>query len=196
MLIPTVRDTQDCPMPLLAFLVTMLLAMTMVVGDGDIDAQTGALNKDPTELLRKYLTLDLHGVRLEPLSQEALKPYVAWKEEPAWGQVVVVAGYEVPDDLKRWQVLGNLDVIIPVEFKVLGSVYLESASFLEGHRTEEIRFHIKMVSGLWRIVEPITPPHVGQKRMVNYVRQALLEEREPSRVERLTMLRDALKKAH
>ena len=169
----------------------MLIAV--VAGDGH--AQTGALNKDPTELLRKYLTLDLHGVRLEPLSQEALKPYVAWSQEPAWGQVVVVVAYEVSEDLKQWQVLGNVDVIIPVQFKVIGSVYLESATFLEEHRTEELRFHIKMVDGLWRILDPIAPPHVGQKRMVNYVRQALLEEREPWQVERLTMLRDSLKNA-
>lgn len=162
---------------------------------GDTLAQTGALNKDPTDVVKKYVTLDFHGVRLEPISQEALKPYVTWRDEPLWGQVVVVSEYELVQDMKRWQVLGNLDVIIPVEFKVLGSVYLESATFLEERRTEEIRFHVKAVSGLWRILEPIMPPHVSQKRMVSYVREATLEEREPSRAEKLGYLRDALKKA-
>jgi hypothetical protein len=162
---------------------------------GDALAQTGALNKDPTELLKKYLSLDLHGARLEPMSQEALKPYVAWKDEPVWGQVVVVSAFQMSEDLKRWQVLGNLDVIIPVAFEVLGSVYLESGTFLEERKTEEIPFHIKAIGGLWRIVDPMVPPHVSQKRMVNYVRQALVEEKEPSRVEKLTMLRDALRKA-
>ena len=161
----------------------------------DAVAQTGALNKDPTDVLKKYLSLDLHGARLEPLSQEALKPFVLWKDEPVWGQVVVVSSFQVPDDLKRWQVISNLDVVIPVAFQVLGSVYLESGTFLEDRKTEEIQFHVKAVSGLWRIVDPMLPPHVGQKRMVNYVRQALLEEKEPSKVEKLTMLRDALRKA-
>jgi hypothetical protein len=162
---------------------------------GDALSQTGALNRDPIELLKKYLSLDLHGARLEPMSREALKPYVDWKEEPVWGQVVVVSSYDVPDDLKKWQVLDNLDVIIPVAFEVLGSVYLESATFLEERRTEEIRFHIKAVRGFWRLVEPIVPPHVSQKRMINYVRQALLEETVPTRVETLTILRDSLRRA-
>jgi hypothetical protein len=175
-------------------LIAVLISMAVLWGNGL--AQTGALNKDPSELLKKYLSLDMHGVRLEPMSQEALKPYVAWKDEPVWGQIVIVSNFQIPDDLKRWQLLGNLDVIVPVTFQVLGSVYLESGTFLEDRKTEEIRYHIKAISGLWRVVDPIVPPHVGQKRMVNYVRQALLEEKEPSRVEKLTMLRDALKKAH
>jgi hypothetical protein len=157
-------------------------------------AQTGALNHSPTDLLRKYLTLDLHGVRLEPLSQEALRPYVLWKDEPTWEKIVVVSGYEVPEDVKRWQVINNLDVFIPVEFRVLGSVDLETATFRAEPHVQEVRFHIKAVKGIWRIVEPIVPPHVGQKRMVNYVRQALLEERQPSRTDKLTTLREALKK--
>jgi hypothetical protein len=182
---------------LLSLCLSMLSVMLGPIGPLCIVAlaQTGALNKDPTDLLKKYLSLDMHGVRLEPLSQEALKPYVAWKEEPVWGQVVVISAFQVSEDLKRWQVLGNLDVIIPVVFQVLGSVYLESGTFLEERKTEEIRFHIKAVRGLWRIVDPITAPHVSQKRMLNYVRQALLEQKEPSRVEKLTLLRDALKKA-
>jgi hypothetical protein len=172
-----------------------VLCAVLLLG-GDAFAQTGALNKDPTELLKKYLSLDLHGARLEPMSQQALKPYVDWTDEPVWGQVVVVSAFQVPEDVKRWQILSNLDVIIPVAFEVLGSVYLESGTFLEERKTEEIRFHIKAIRGLWRIVDPIVPPHVSQKRMVNYVRQALLEEKEPSKAEKLTMLRDALRKAH
>jgi hypothetical protein len=172
----------------------MALVLGLALGS-DGRAQTGALSKDPTEVLKKYVTLDYHGVRLEPLSQEAIRPYVTWKEEPVWGQVVVVSEYDIPLDLQRWQVLGNLEVIIPVAFKVLGSVYLESATFLEDPKTEEVRFHVKAVSGLWRIIGPMMPPHVSQKRMVNYVREAALEEQEPSRLEKLTQLKDALKKA-
>jgi hypothetical protein len=162
---------------------------------GQAAAQTGALNHSPTDLLKRYLTLDLHGVRLEPLSQEALKPYVVWKDEPIWDKIIVVTGYEVPEDVKRWQVINNLDVLIPVEFRVLGSVDLQTATFLAEPRVQEVRFHIKAVKGIWRIIEPILPPHVSQKRMVNYVRQALLDEQQPSRAEKLTALREALKKS-
>jgi hypothetical protein len=184
--------------PTIPFKLIVCLAWLLVAGvfwGGEGKAQSGALNKSPTELLKKYLTLDLHGARLEPLSYEAIKPYVAWKEEPAWGQVVVVSGYEVPEDIKRWQVINNLDVIIPVAFRVLGTVDLSNATFAEEPHVQEVRFHVKAVGGLWRIVEPILPPHVGQKRMVNYVRQALSEEREPSQAEKLTTLREVLKKS-
>jgi hypothetical protein len=176
----------------------VLVGMALVVAlalSSDGTAQTGALSKDPTELLKKYVRLDYHGVRLEPVSQEAIRPYVTWQEEPAWGQVVVVSEYDIALDVKHWQVLGNLDVIIPVAFKVLGSVYLESATFLEERKTEEVRFHVKAVSGLWRIVGPMMPPHVSQRRMINYVREVALEERQPSRLEQLTFLKEALKNA-
>jgi hypothetical protein len=158
-------------------------------------AQTGALNKDPAGLLKKYLSLDIKGARLHPLSWEAQKPYIAWKEEPVWGRIVVVTDYTVKEDLSDWKVLNNVDVVIPVQFKVLGSVYLEQATFRAEPEVEQIKFHVKAVNGLWRIVDPLIPPHVGQKRMVNFVRQALLEENDPSHQAALTMLWNDLKKA-
>jgi hypothetical protein len=162
---------------------------------GDALAQTGALSKDPSILLNKYLSLDIKGARLDPLSWEAQKPYIAWKEEPVWGRVVVVTGFTVQEDLEDWEVKGNVDVVIPVEFKVLGSVYLEKATFLPEAQVERINFRVKAVKGLWRIIEPMIPPHIGQKRMVNYVRQALTEETDPSHVTALATLHEELKKA-
>jgi hypothetical protein len=194
----TLRDLRcKSAIPTTTVALVLLAAMLAVGVLGVVEgrAQSGALNRSPTDLLKKYLTLDLHGVRLEPLSHEAIRPYVVWKEEPAWEQVIVVSGYEVPEDHKRWQVINNLDVIIPVEFRVLGTVDLNNASFAEAPHMQEVRFHVKAIGGLWRIVEPLLPPHVGQKRMVNYVRQALSEERSPSQADKLTALREALKKS-
>jgi hypothetical protein len=176
-------------------LLSLTVLMVLLFGAGDGFGQTGALNKDPSLLLKKYLSLDMRGARLEAISWESQKPYIDWAEEPVWGRVVVVTAYEVVEDLQQWDVKNNLDVVIPVEFKVLGSVYLDKATFLSEAQVERIGFRIKAVGGYWRIVEPLLPPHVGYKRMMNFVRQAIVEETEPSRLAALTALKDELKRA-
>jgi hypothetical protein len=83
--------------------------------------------------------------------------------------------------------------VIPVEYKVLGSLYLEKAVFLSEPHVDRVGFRLKAVNGMWRVVEPIIPPHVGQKRIMNYVKQAIIEETDRSRVAQLTALRDELR---
>ena len=39
------------------------------------------------------------------------------------------------------------------------------------------------------------PPHVGQKRMINFVREAWVKETEPAKRESLVTLQDELRKA-
>ena len=176
-------------------LVVVALACSVLASAGSAPAQTGSVMKDPTEVLKKYLSLDAHGARLQPLSWESQKPYVAWTEEPAWGRVVVISGYTVPMDVKDWEVRANLDVVIPVDFNVVGHLYWEHATFLSERKIERVSFHIKAVHGLWRIIEPMVPPHVDQKRMINFVRQSLLTETDVAKLDRLAALRDDLRKA-
>ena len=85
--------------------------------------------------------------------------------------------------------------MIPVTFQVLGSVYLENAGFVQEAGTEEVRFRVKAIKDRWRIVEPMLPPHVGQKRMVNVVREAWVKETDPAKRDRLGALQDELRKA-
>jgi hypothetical protein len=169
----------------------LLLGWIFLSSDGW--AQTGALVKDPALVLKKYLELDHKGARLHSLAWESQRPYVGWKEEPVWGQLVVVSGYEVIEEIGQWNVKDNLDVVIPVEYKVLGSLYLEKAVFLSEPRVDRIGFRVKAVNGMWRVVEPMIPPHVGQKRIMNYVKQAIVEETDRSRLAALTALRDELR---
>lgn len=173
----------------------LVLPFELLLLASDGSAQTGALSKDPAILVKKYLSLDSKGARLDALSWEAQKPYIDWREEPLWGHVVVVSTYEVLEDIAQWDVKSSLDVVIPVEFKVLGSVYFEKATFMFEPKIERIGFRVKAVRGLWRIVEPIVPPHVGHKRMINFVRQAMIEETDSARLAALTALRDELRKA-
>jgi len=157
--------------------------------------QTYGLLRDPVEVVKKYVSLDQRGIRLESISWETIRPYVNWKEEPTWGHVMVTVGYKIVDDIKQWEVISMMEVLIPVEYQVLGAVYLEAPGFLPEKQVERVKFRVKAVGGRWRIIEPLLPPHVGQKRMINYVRQAMLQELEPSRLAILTALRDELQKA-
>jgi hypothetical protein len=159
----------------------LLLGWIFLSSDGW--AQTGALVKDPALVLKKYLELDHKGARLHSLAWESQRPYVGWKEEPVWGQLVVVSGYEVIEEIGQWN----------VKDKVLGSLYLEKAVFLSEPRVDRIGFRVKAVNGMWRVVEPMIPPHVGQKRIMNYVKQAIVEETDRSRLAALTALRDDLR---
>ncbi len=158
-------------------------------------AQTGAMGNSPAEVVKKYLSLDSKGVRLDNSSFDALAPYVTWKQEPPWGRIVVVQGFTVPDDLLQWQIVNMLEVVIPVEFTVLGAVYMETASFVPEPTVEQVRLRVKLINNRWRITEPVLPPHVGQKRMINFAKQSLFEEADPMRRETLALLQAELTKA-
>jgi hypothetical protein len=157
-------------------------------------AQTGGLSHSPAEIVKKYFELDQKGAKLDSMSFEALAPYRSWQAEPVWGKVVVIRGFSVPEHHRQWEIVNSLEVVIPVTFQVIGSVYLETAGFLPDDTVEEIRVRVKSIRNRWRIIEPVLPPHVGQKRMINYVREAWVKETEPAKRESLAVLQDELRK--
>ena len=149
---------------------TVLLVLVLwLVSGGTVVAQTGGLDHSPAELVKKYFELDQKGAKLDSLSFEALAPYRHWESEPAWGKVIVIRGFSVAEHYRDWEVVDRLEVVIPVTFEVLGSVYLETAGFLPESQVETIQVRVKAVRNRWRIMEPVLPPHVGQKRMINFV---------------------------
>jgi len=101
----------------------------------------------------------------------------------------------VAEQYRQWEVIDSLEVVIPVTYQVIGSVYLETAGFVQDVETEEIRFRVKGVKNRWKIVEPMLPPHVGQKRMVNFTRDAWVKETDPTKRDRLGVLQEELRKA-
>lgn len=158
-------------------------------------AQSGGLSRSPAEIVKKYFDLDQKGAKLDSMSYEALAPYRSWDTEPVWGRVVVIREFSVAEHHRDWEIVNQLEVVIPVTFQVIGSVYLETAGFLPEASVEEIHVRVKSVRNRWRIIEPVLPPHVGQKRMINFVREALVKETEPAKRESLTALQDELRKA-
>ena len=154
------------------------------------------MRRSPAEVVKRYVLLDQKGARLNAPSFDTLTPYVEWKEEPTWGRIVVVQKTTVPEDYRKWEILNNLEVIIPVTFQVRGSVYLKTASFVPEDTTEEIRFHVKVIGNYWRIIAPVIPPHVGVKRMVNFAREAEVHEQDATQRTVLAGLIDSLRKVN
>jgi hypothetical protein len=157
-------------------------------------SQSGSLKRSPAEIVKRYVRLDQKGARLEAMAFDVLSPYVEWKEEPAWDQIVVIQEAHVPEDYRKWDIIDNLDVVIPVTFRVRGVVSLKTASFMAEEKTEEIRFHVKVVENQWRIVKPMIPPHVGIARMVNFAREAELYEKDEGQRSTLAALTSSLRK--
>lgn len=175
------------------FFLCQLLALVLSAGDGL--AQTGSLDHSPADVVKQYLALDYKGARLDAMSVDTVASYTSWHEEPTWGHVVVTRGFVVAEQYRQWEVIDRLEVVVPVTFQILGSVYLETAGFVQEVGTEEVRFRVKAINNRWRIVDPMVPPHVGQKRMVNVVREAWIKETDQTKRDRLALLRDELRKA-
>lgn len=155
---------------------------------------SGSMRRSPAEVVKRYVLLDRKGARLDAPSFDTVVPYIDWREEPAWGRIVVVQETTVPEDYRKWEILNNLEVIIPVTFHVRGAVYLETATFVPEETTEEVRFHVKVVGNFWRIVSPVIPPHVGLKRMVSFAREAQAQEQDEAQRVMLAALIESLRK--
>jgi hypothetical protein len=172
-----------------------LLALLVGMEGGAAWAQTGGLSHSPAEIVKKYFELDQKGAKLDSMSFEALAPFRSWDTEPIWGKVIVIREFSVAEHHRDWEVVNRLEVVIPVTFEVIGSVYLETAGFFPEPSVEEIRVRVKSIKNRWRIIEPVLPPHVGQKRMINFVKEAWVKETEPAKRESLATLQNELRKA-
>ena len=172
-----------------------LLALLVGMEGGAAWAQTGGPGHSPAEIVKKYFELDQKGAKLDSMSFEALAPYRSWDTEPIWGKVIVIREFSVAEHYRDWEVVNRLEVVIPVTFQVIGSVYLETAGFFPETSVEEIRVRVKSINNRWRIIEPMLPPHVGQKRMINFVKEAWVKETEPAKRESLATLQSELRKA-
>jgi hypothetical protein len=181
------------PLAAAAFAIMCLLGPSSI-GATLVWAQTGGLGRSPADIVKKYFELDQKGAKLDAMSFEALAPYRGWDTEPVWGKVIVIRAFSVAEHHRDWEVVNRLEVVIPVTFQVIGAVYLETAGFLPEASVEEVRVRVKSVKNRWRIIEPVLPPHVGQKRMINFVREALVKETEPTKRESLAVLQSELRK--
>lgn len=188
------HTTVHCRLSSLALVLMfgLVYVYALMVGPNAASALTGDLTNDPTDIVKKYLSLDKRGVRLEAISYESVKPYVAWEEEPSWGQVVIIGDYVVSNDVEEWEIISSTEAVIPVTFQILGVMHWEAATFLPERREETLLFRVRAVLNHWRIIAPMFPPHVGRKRLMDFVRAAMLEETDEERKKALQRLRTAI----
>jgi len=192
---PIRRVNPFLPRCFVHYLVALAVLALAVPSNAQL-SPSGSMRRSPAEVVKRYVLLDQKGARLDAPSFDTVMPYIDWKEEPAWGRVVVVQETTVPEDYRKWEILNNLEVIIPVTYHVRGAVYLETATFVPEETTEEVRFHVKVVANYWRIVDPVIPPHVGLKRMMNFVREAETNEQDEAHRKILAALGESLRKAN
>ncbi len=150
------------------------------------------ITEDPTKTLRKLLSLDKKGARLEASSWQAIVPYVNWKESLPWGHVVVISKFQIEDDVTKWEILNGLEAKIPVVFEVLGTMHWESVTFVPDLHQESHLFHIKAVYDRWQVAHPQLPPHVGRQRLIDFVRWTELNESEAEKRAMFASLRQQL----
>ncbi len=181
--------------PIHRVLALAVLLVSGIMVPVPLGAQSGATDHPPTEIVKRYVTLDQKGARLDARSFESLIPYIDWRQEPAWGRVVVIQDVTVPEDYRDWEIISKLEVVIPVTYRVVGFVYLETAGFVAEDQVEEVRFRVAGTQNKWRIIEPVIPPHVGLKRMLNFVREAGLHELDEAKRSQLVALEASLRKA-
>ena len=139
-------------------------------------ALMGDITNDPSRIVEKYLSLDSRGARLNARSFEVLRPYINWKDEPAWGSVVVISKYEVIEDVTQWKIINKLEALIPVTYQIVGYMNWETASFYAESHNETKQFHIKEIQNQWKIIAPLIRPHVGRNRLMDFVRMERLNE--------------------
>jgi len=188
-----VRRVNLLPKYFVHYLVASVILGLSVPSNAQLNP-SGSMRRSPVEVVKRYVLLDRKGARLDAPSFDTVVPYIDWREEPAWGRIVVVQETTVPEDYRKWEILNNLEVIIPVTFHVRGAVYLETATFVPEETTEEVRFHVKVVGNFWRIVSPVIPPHVGLKRMVSFAREAAAHEQDDAQRMVLGALIESLRK--
>lgn len=188
-----VRRVNPLPKSFVHYLVASVILALSVPSNAQLNP-SGSMRRSPVEVVKRYVLLDRKGARLDAPSFDTVVPYINWREEPAWGRIVVVQETTVPEDYRKWEILNNLEVIIPVTFHVRGAVYLETATFVPEETTEEVRFYVKVVGNFWRIVSPVIPPHVGLKRMVSFAREAQAQEQDEAQRVMLAALIESLRK--
>ena len=97
--------------------------------------------------------------------------------------------------MREWKIVSSTEAIIPVTLQVAGIMHWETATFLSEPRKKMIKFRVKAVLNHWRIVAPMFPPHVGRKRLIDFVRAMILEEDDENRKDVLQRLRNSLRNA-
>ena len=92
-----VRRVYSLPKRLIHSLVALAILALAVPSNAQLSL-SGSMRRSPVEVVKRYVLLDQKGARLDAPSFDTVVPYIEWKEEPAWGRVVIIQDTTIPED--------------------------------------------------------------------------------------------------
>jgi len=155
-----------------SLLFVLLVSAVLTAG---LEAAPGNKHRPgPKGVVKEYCRLDFEGARLSSETRSQVASLIAWEEERGWDQAVIVSKYRVTNVVVR----GNHGTA-RVEFKVLGRLEGDEP-FIPGRRLEAVHFGLERTGDVWKIKNPIVPPHVSVRSMIQQLRGQIEQEKEGS----------------
>lgn len=106
----------------------------------------------PQSIAAEYCRLDFQGARLSSRTYAEINRLVSWEEEPGWDSVFITDKYEITG----YAVYGD-EAEVTVEYTLKGSI--SGQDFTAYEKTETVIFRLGLTGGVWKITEPLIPPH-------------------------------------
>lgn len=127
----------------------------------------------PAEVVRAFCKLDFEGARLEAANYPKIAKLYSWKGEPGWDTALIVKSFRVKPVANN----GNTASVI-VEYTQYGELAGEEFHLKEG--ANAARFKLKKISGSWRIIAPVIPPHVSVSAIRQHIEALVRDEGQES----------------
>jgi hypothetical protein len=116
-------------------------------------ALPGKYPSTPADVVRMYCEFDLKTGRISTANFAKLPPLVTWEEEPGWDTVTIVSGFRILSSK-----LFDRRATVSVRWDVLG--HSEAENVTKDRKSEVVEYQLKQINGLWKIDEPVIPPHI------------------------------------
>lgn len=113
---------------------------------------------DPLAVLRAFCQADGNGARIRAAAWSSIAPLVAWRLEPAWDHLHLIAGYEMGTPEQR-----DGAVEVKVDYTVVRTVRSDGAR--PDARVESRRYILEPIGdGGWQLRGPPPPPFVFESQ--------------------------------
>lgn len=107
------------------------------------------------EIVQKYYTSDLNGIRLGTYSDENFEKLYSWQYEPGWDYAFIVDEVNIYNTKK----LSNGSASVEVKYHVIGILDGDNVNTYEFY--EIVNFILVNEGSSWKIKGPIIPPHIS-----------------------------------
>lgn len=140
------------------FLILIQICLVIVVPSKISFAESNT----PQDIVRKYYTKDLQGVRLSGDTYGEIESLITWKHEPGWDHAFIVNEISIRDSKE----ISKDDTLIEVKYHIIG--IMDGHDLLEFIFYEVIDFEVTRDQGEWKIKNPIFPPHISVKSAIKH----------------------------